>query len=357
MANERYKNMAMQVLGQDRMDAFKACIQSNAVFLRAVAEEAAPIFGAPDFNSWSRSNAGSVDKVLSTLRQVAREWSDEGSQERDMCFGKVIREIEQLYPESDPLQAQGTGQSLRSQVKIVIPGCGLGRLPMELAARGFQAQGNEFSFHMLFASHFLLNCTMAEKGFTIHPYMHSFSHQRSREAQTRGVDVPDVHPGHYISQRERDGLPAGDLSMVAGSFDDIYFVDNEHALEPGNPQFTSADVVATVFFLDTAPNIFRTLDTISKLLVTGGRWINFGPLLWHYEDTRDDEPSNQTNGHSDTERSYGLELTLEDVLTLLPQFGFEIEKHESDIPCHYTQDPQGMGGFLYKCQYWVAVKI
>ena len=43
------------------------------------------------------------------------------------------------------------------------------------------------------------------------------------------------------------------------------------------------DAVATVFFLDTAPNVIRYLEVIRNCLRPGGLLINVGPLLWHFE--------------------------------------------------------------------------
>ncbi len=43
------------------------------------------------------------------------------------------------------------------------------------------------------------------------------------------------------------------------------------------------DAVATVFFLDTAPNIIRYIEAIHNCLRHGGLLINMGPLLWHFE--------------------------------------------------------------------------
>lgn len=42
-------------------------------------------------------------------------------------------------------------------IKVLVPGAGLGRLAFEIARQGFQCQGNEFSLFMLFASNFVLN--------------------------------------------------------------------------------------------------------------------------------------------------------------------------------------------------------
>lgn len=47
--------------------------------------------------------------------------------------------------------------STTSDVKVLVPGAGLGRLPYEIAKRGYTCQGNEFSLFMLFTSNFVLN--------------------------------------------------------------------------------------------------------------------------------------------------------------------------------------------------------
>ena len=45
----------------------------------------------------------------------------------------------------------------RGQVRILVPGAGLGRLAFDLAQEGFSAEGAEFSYFMLLASDFILN--------------------------------------------------------------------------------------------------------------------------------------------------------------------------------------------------------
>ncbi len=45
----------------------------------------------------------------------------------------------------------------RGTVRVCVPGAGLGRLAFEIARLGFSAQGNEWSVHMLLASHVVLN--------------------------------------------------------------------------------------------------------------------------------------------------------------------------------------------------------
>ena len=53
--------------------------------------------------------------------------------------------------------------------RVLVPGAGLARLVLEVAARGYGAQGNEFSYHMLLCSNFLLNSRLRPKALTIYP--------------------------------------------------------------------------------------------------------------------------------------------------------------------------------------------
>lgn len=338
--------MAESSLNDKHFERLSECVFTNGNLLQQIAMSSGVGFGAPeDPELWSQADSTNMEKVVSTLRQLVREWSEEGAAERNLCFGVVINELEQLFPD----------KSKRNSVKIVVPGCGLGRLPLELAARGFQAQGNEFSFHMLFTSNFMLNMTQFQNQYLIHPYIHSVSQQKTRDYQTRGIKIPDVHPGELLERSEQKGYLLGELSMVSGSFDDVYLNSIKEEEEQG--QFQTVDVVTTVFFIDTAPNIFRTLDAISSIIKSGGYWINFGPLLWHYEDTAEVASNNESIDEDDDKRTQGLELTAEEVLSLLPKYGFELIKHQSEIPCTYTMDVLGMGGYIYKCEYWLARKL
>ena len=68
------------------------------------------------------------DKVRSTLRSFVRDWSDEGILERKQCYEPCLSELEQHW--------KGKQREKDGEVKILVPGCGLGRLAMEIAARG-----------------------------------------------------------------------------------------------------------------------------------------------------------------------------------------------------------------------------
>ena len=64
-----------------------------------------------------------------------------------------------------------------SEVSVLVPGAGLGRLAYEIASRGFTCQGNEFSMHMLFGSNFILNRYVHVMPMTLplHTYMYLYT--------------------------------------------------------------------------------------------------------------------------------------------------------------------------------------
>lgn len=140
------------------------------------------------------------DRVRTTLKQMARDWSADGERERDAAYGPIIDAVMAKFG-SVPYESRG-------DVRILVPGAGLGRLAFEFAMRGFSAQGNEFSYFMLLPSHFLLNNTQRAEEHVIYPYVHSQCNWRTTSDMLRPVKVPDVLPST---------LPVHvDFSMVAG---------------------------------------------------------------------------------------------------------------------------------------------
>jgi len=93
---------------------------------------------------------------------------------------------------------------------VLLPGAGLGRLCVEVAAAGFEAQGNEFSYFMLLTAAFMLNSTACAEQWTIHPWVHLTCNNVTDADQLRGVSVPDVVPSSLVEP--------GMLSMCAGDF-------------------------------------------------------------------------------------------------------------------------------------------
>lgn len=342
-----YPNM-LRDLGQ--------CVELNRLFTESLALTAAgdwDVPAAPD--QWAPCSNQEYDKVRSTLLQMAREWSSDGAEERKATFGRIVDALSALFPEN------------REQTKVLVPGCGLGRLVLELVRSGFWTQGNEISYHMLLALGYILNRLPVAFGHTIFPYIHTLSHLARRLFQVRPLLVPDESPLALFGSSE-----AGDrMLMAAGSFIDLYgppglgfseqYSSDESAAEFRTLNAASFDVVATCFFLDTASNVIDYLKTIHYCLKDNGVWVNVGPLLWHFDGDLSAETLKKVMepGKPAVEVQsvmQGLELSREELFEVMDKIGFTIETAELGIETTYSSDVRALGGIKYDAEFWVARK-
>ena len=89
---------------------------------------------------------------------------------------------------------------------ILCAGAGLGRLCLEVASLGLEAQGNEFSYYMLLASSFVLNQSARAGQWTVFPWLHTNCNQRCIGDQLRGVSGVTVS-GHRLPPTTVDPKP------------------------------------------------------------------------------------------------------------------------------------------------------
>jgi carnosine N-methyltransferase len=177
---------------------------------------------------------------------------------------------------------------------------------------------------MLLASNFILNCTSDKEEFTIYPLIHSFSNVFWKDAPLKPIKIPDENLYNELLKN-----PNGSMSMVMGEFVDVY-----------KTQLNTWDSLITCFFIDTANNIISYIETIFNILVKGGLWINFGPLLYHY---------------SEIESECSIELSWEELRLIIIDFGFKITKEEVR-ECCYNSDNESMLKSVYKCVFFTAIK-
>lgn len=289
-------------------------------------------------------------KVKSTLHQLARDWSDEGAEERKACYGSMITELERVLPVT---------AANRNKQRVLVPGCGLGRLPYELASRGYAAQGNEFSYFMLFASHLILNCLGEEpNSIAIHPWIHDASNHMRPQDMLRPVPLPDVPPCTLATTN-----PGADLSMTAGEFLEVYATEANKG---------AWDAVLTCFFIDTAPVVFEYIDVIWQCLKPGGVWLNCGPLLYHWQELAAEQPpaasaavsaasSSAQQGGSGTgdvvdDRYHrSVELSYMEIRHAISARGFSIVK-EGKVSTPYAADRLSLMRTMYTGICFTAVK-
>lgn len=169
------------------------------------------------------------------------------------------------------------------------------------------------------------------------------SHHRSPQDLLRCILIPDETPlqGMHLSGTK------GQMSMVAGDFIDCY----SSPADAG-----SFSVVITVFFIDTAANVLRYIETIHNVLETGGIWINLGPLAWHFEPDGEDPttPHPRRAGGS-------IELTLTELTSVIQKYGFTFETSENlsqkSLKMPYMANSKAMLTYLYETEFWVVRKL
>uniref|UniRef100_A0A915EHX1 carnosine N-methyltransferase n=1 Tax=Ditylenchus dipsaci TaxID=166011 RepID=A0A915EHX1_9BILA len=257
-----------------------------------------------------------MSKVKSTLKQIVRDWAAEGMTERKTNYDKVLQVINKHFSSED-----------RHEINILVPGAGLGRLAWELLRDGFSVTGNEFSIFMLLTSNFILNTCHEVDEFTIYPYVMEFSNSWSYTDQLRPIKFPDVST---LLHSERKNV----FSMCAGDFLQAYEKEGE-----------KFDCVATVFFLDTAANPITYIRTIHRILKTGGIWVNFGPLTYHFEDSEEEN---------------SLELPFDELVRIIGELGFhinELEEKGINMPVEYVANASSMLKYTYECGFFKCTKL
>eukprot|EP01035_Chromulina_nebulosa_P019003 gene19003-24821_t len=145
------------------------------------------------------------------LHSLYREWSSAGELERSECFKPLITQLQSYLPVSS---------TNINQQRVLVPGCGLARLPLEIASKGYACEGNEFSVYMVIVN-------------ALDPY--------------KTFSIPDRSAIEILQSNLSSSLPS-----------------------------------AFSFSADTAPVIMEYIEVIHRILRPGGIWINLGPLLYHW---------------------------------------------------------------------------
>ncbi|AJT27795.1 hypothetical protein H816_YJM1418N00234 [Saccharomyces cerevisiae YJM1418] len=329
----------------------KAAVIENGKFFRSVAEYALQSISFEP-GEIVQPNDLDMSKTCSLLTQVYREWSAEAISERNCLNSRLVPFLKTLSP---------------PKADILIPGCGTGRLLVDLSRMGYNCEGNEFSYHMLLVSQYMLNAGLLQNQIIIYPFIHCFSHWKKIEDQLSPIKVPDIE-----AWSSNKGM--GSMSICAGSFVDCYGRNqgtkiSSHYTFSRRMQLSRAkaenskDVVVTNFFIDTGSNILDYLDTIGHVLKPGGIWCNFGPLLYHFENDHGVETTYEVNpysGFQDKINDYtplmGLELSSDDIISIATNhLDFELIRRESGILCGYGRyaGPESCAMPGYMCHYWI----
>mmetsp|Transcript_19509 Transcript_19509/g.25361 ORF Transcript_19509/g.25361 Transcript_19509/m.25361 type:complete len:364 (-) Transcript_19509:203-1294(-) len=299
-----------------KFEGLKTCVRANQEFFEQMISQYRVSTG-----SVMKSEPHHMSKVRLVLHQIAREWSEEGNEERSQCFDPILEQLKKHCSPKD---------------KVLCPGAGLGRLPVEIVGAGYACEGNEFSYHMLLVSDFIMNKLNEENEKVIHPWLDGVTNVYRSEDLTRPVKIPDRTTRQIMTNNEEPLL-----SMCAGEFIQSYKNDrNTH------------DCVVTCFFIDTAANVFKYIETIHAVLKPGGKWINHGPLMWHWY-----APGFTSNPDVKQEARYdeSVELSYDELKAVIESYGFKF-LHESKKTCNYSSNIKSMMSTVYNTVLFTCTK-
>jgi len=340
-------------------DAVDAAIDHNAKIAEVVLATGLEAYGMNhDSTEWhGAATPSDMDKVRSTIRQLYRDWSAEGVLERKACYEPMLEALDHFFQQVVPAE--------RSEVSLLIPGAGLGRLVFEACKAGYRVEGNEISYHQLFVSNWILNYAKEARKWQLYPWALNFSNHTSRDMQLRKVSIPDLVVSNELdtaSKRMNSKVHAYQrMSMAAGDFCVTY----------KHPDYEAEyDAALTCWFIDTAPNLIAYIDTVKHCLKPHGIWINHGPLLWHFESTGAPQKA-KSEGDTRAPTSAGLgsasdqgigepgsfELTDEEVCQLVERCGFHIEEKRLGEAAGYIHDTESMMQSTYRPSFWVARRL
>jgi len=273
-----YKNVAKgqkQVLERvthysKKLDDIEELIYENESVCKTIVSIAMQYYGITqkelDKHILEAQKAGrQADKisVTQTLKHFVRDWAAEGAFERDEAFPCILSTLANLKSASDESK----------QLRVLLPGSGVGRLGHEIAnlqgmiastvhsyadvhkTTGFEVTINEWSMFMNVGYRFI-ESQLDPDSINIYPFVDGMSHHATTSDMTRSIALPDIAPNR-------------DVLLVEGDFNTVL---NDH--EGG------FDIIVTHYFIDTARNLMAYFDTIHRLLRPGGKWMNFGPLLY-----------------------------------------------------------------------------
>lgn len=181
---------------------------------------------------------------------------------------------------------------------------------------------------MLLAANYVLNVVEKHDQHIIYPFIENPNNINGSYDNLRGIPIPDVAPCEVMTNDT-------DFSMCAGEFIEIYA-----------NQKSSWDVIASCFFLDTAPNIISYLECIYDILKPNGYLINVGPLLYHWSNGDD----------SDIRYKISIELSYEEIKMVLEKIGFKIIR-ENIFTTSYTSNKLSLMKTCYNAVFFIAQKI
>jgi len=303
---------------EEQVKSMEDAAKANLDFLEKVSElvrQGQASMTADSLQLVLQASSSSSKSVQTLLQTFVREWSQEGLEERGTCLERLLGALDG-HLGAERAAASNSGSAAP---RVLCPGSELGRLPFEVASRGYVCEACEGRPLNFFGAE-LVRQHGAKEAHKIHPYALNTCNRWRKGDHVREIPIPEVEVSASV-------FPPVQL----GEFIRLY--DNAGAR-------ASFDAVLTAFALDTSVNVFRYVRTVAHVVREGGIWANFGPLAY---DTDHDEAHGQC-----------VELSWEELKFAVGHF-FEI-REEDFVDAFHAANAKSMMQIKYSCVYFSAVR-
>lgn len=211
-------------------------------------------------NETSKNKISSYDTLENILLHLYRDWSN------DNCMSHISVLLNKINEVSNLIEIDN-----KNDVKILVPGSGLGRIAVELAALGYSVEMNECSPQMSVAFNTIVNEILKNDSieYYYYPFIHStLNDQWDLSYRNQSMKFP---PNGIEKLKEYAINGTNLISLQFGDFVSSYKIKERK---------NSFDIIVTSFFIDTG-NLLEYLECILYILKHNGIWINLGPFHYH----------------------------------------------------------------------------
>lgn len=248
-----------------RAEAVRKARDQNRRFIEAVVEDLPDLCAGPEAanpplrpvaqfrnleNGVSTLPSSSYGTMASVFLHLMRDWSGLCEHVGTSTYGPTVAELKALLPKGG---------------EVLLPGAGLGRLAVSLAAEGYKVEANDASRLFLTFADYILN-RPPTPATSLFPLAHVFTENWSHDQQYVEIQVPSPLPVE---------VSGNSIVLMPGDFAKTY--------QSGGPGHRRFDAIVTCFFVDTMVDIVELFEVLDGLLVEGGVWVNIGPLNWRKE--------------------------------------------------------------------------
>lgn len=255
-----------------------------------------------------------TDPILHVIIAMMRDWADASVGIRDALLDPVTLRLVRAIKASKTVTV--------SNARVWIPGCGMGRLTMDVL--------------------FSLGCTVVASDESV-AMLASFAQflrwQRCHIHPAAGCMSAAVDGDHGRSRKDEIQLPVKMRTALKSALDDCRLELELRSISCSDQRKAEFDAIGTLFVLSKVPDLPNVVGALAAALKPGGVWVNCGPLQAHH--------SSQTVG-----------FTFEELIALAEAKGFQvIEDQRFEHVDYIPRETQRGSRDVFDVQLLVAKKV